>query len=77
MRDYHQSKVANDQNEVMKRLTIVASIFLPPTFIVGIYGQNFRVIPELAWGHGYGFSWFLILLSTITQLIYFRRKGWI
>ena len=75
--DYHQSKVANDQNEVMKRLTIVASIFLPPTFIVGIYGQNFRVIPELAWGHGYGFSWFLILLSTISQLVYFRRKGWI
>ena len=77
VRDYHQSKVANDQNEVMKRLTIVASIFLPPTFIVGIYGQNFRVIPELAWGHGYGFSWFLILISTVSQLVYFRRKGWI
>jgi magnesium transporter len=77
VRDYHQSKVANDQNEVMKRLTIVASIFLPPTFIVGLYGQNFRVIPELAWGHGYGFSWALILASTISQLIYFRRKGWI
>jgi len=77
VRDYHQSKVANDQNEVMKRLTIVASIFLPPTFIVGVYGQNFRVIPELAWGHGYGFSWLLIILSTVTQLIYFRRKGWI
>ena len=41
VRDYHQSKVANDQNEVMKRLTLVASIFLPPTFIVGVYGQNF------------------------------------
>ena len=46
VRDYHQSKVANDQNEVMKRLTIVASIFLPPTFIVGVYGQNFRVHPR-------------------------------
>jgi len=77
VRDYHQSKVANDQNEVMKRLTIVASIFLPPTFIVGVYGQNFRVIPELAWGHGYGFSWLLIIVSTVTQLAYFRRKGWI
>ena len=41
VRDYHQAKVANDQNEVMKRLTIVASIFLPPTFVVGLYGQNF------------------------------------
>jgi magnesium transporter len=77
VRDYHQSKVANDQNEVMKRLTIVASIFLPPTFIVGLYGQNFRVIPELHWSHGYGFSWALILISTISQLVYFRRKGWI
>jgi len=77
VRDYHQSKVANDQNEVMKRLTLVASIFLPPTFIVGVYGQNFNVIPELKWGHGYGFSWAIIIASTIAQLIYFRRKGWI
>ncbi|MEY2402519.1 MAG: magnesium transporter, partial [Acidimicrobiaceae bacterium] len=45
VRDYHQSKVANDQNEVMKRLTLVASIFLPPTFIVGVYGQNFAYMP--------------------------------
>jgi magnesium transporter len=77
VRDYHQSKVANDQNEVMKRLTIVASIFLPPTFIVGLYGQNFADIPELTWTQGYGFSWALILFSTIGQLVYFRRKGWL
>ncbi len=77
VRDYHQSKVANDQNEVMKRLTLVASIFLPPTFIVGIYGQNFIHMPELRWLHGYAFSWALIIASTVSQLIYFRRKGWI
>ncbi len=77
VRDYHQSKVANDQNEVMKRLTIVASIFLPPTFVVGLYGQNFAHIPELTWTQGYGFSWALILISTIGQLAYFRRKGWL
>jgi len=77
VRDYHQSKVANDQNEVMKRLTLVASIFLPPTFIVGLYGQNFARIPELTWTQGYGFSWLLILISTIGQLIYFRRRGWL
>ncbi|MGI8662773.1 MAG: magnesium transporter CorA family protein [Acidimicrobiales bacterium] len=77
VRDYHQSKVANDQNEVMKRLTIVASIFLPPTFIVGLYGQNFDVLPELHWAQGYGFSWAFILVSTCGQLVYFRRKGWI
>src|SRR3954452_4827864 len=77
VRDYHQSKVANDQNEVMKRLTLVASIFLPPTFIVGLYGQNFAHIPELSWTQGYGFSWAVILISTVGQLIYFKRKGWL
>jgi magnesium transporter len=77
VRDYHQSKVANDQNEVMKRLTLVASIFLPPTFIVGVYGQNFAHIPELEWTHGYGFSWSVILLSTMAQLWYFKRKRWL
>jgi len=77
VRDYHQAKVANDQNEVMKRLTIVASIFLPPTFVVGLYGQNFAHIPELQWTQGYGFSWLLIILSTVGQLVYFRRRGWL
>jgi magnesium transporter len=77
VRDYHQSKVANDQNEVMKRLTLVASIFLPPTFIVGVYGQNFAHIPELEWTNGYGFSWSVIVLSTFAQLWYFKRKRWL
>ena len=77
VRDYHQSKVANDQNEVMKFLTIVAAVFLPPTFIVGLYGQNFRHIPELHWAQGYGFSWLLIIGSTVGQLLYFRRRHWI
>ena len=43
VRDYHQAQVANDQNEVMKRLTVIASVLLVPTFIVGLYGQNLRV----------------------------------
>ena len=59
VRDYRQAKIANDQNEVMKRLTVIASILLVPTFIVGLYGQNFRHIPELAWGFGYWWSWAL------------------
>ena len=63
-RDYHQAKIANDQNEVMKRLTVIASVLLVPTFIVGLYGQNFRHIPELAWGFGYWWSWGWILVTT-------------
>jgi magnesium transporter len=77
VRDYHQSKVANDQNEVMKRLTLVASIFLPPTFIVGLYGMNFGHIPELGWGQGYGFVWALIIVTTVAQVAYFRKRGWL
>src|SRR6266540_1198668 len=79
VRDYYLAKVANDQNEVMKRLTVVASLLLVPTFIVGLYGQNFRHIPEITrfgvWG--YPWSWFLIIVTTAFQLWYFRRKRWI
>src|SRR5205823_14972639 len=77
VRDYHQAQVANDQNEVMKRLTVIASVLLLPTLIVGLYGQNLRGAPELRWSHGYLFSWALIVVTTILQIIYFRRKRWI
>jgi magnesium transporter len=77
VRDYHQAKVANDQNEVMKRLTVVASVLLVPTFIVGLYGQNFENIPELHWHYGYAYSWAVIITTTVLQLWYYRRKQWI
>ena len=77
VRDYHQAQVANDQNEVMKRLTVVASVLLLPTFIVGLYGQNVKGVPEYSWAHGYLWSWFLIVATTLIQVIYFRRKNWI
>jgi len=76
-RDYHQAKIANDQNEVTKRLTVIASVLLVPTFIVGLYGQNFRHMPELAWGFGYWWSWGWIVLTTILQLAFYRWLGWI
>jgi len=76
-RDYHQAKIANDQNEVMKVLTVIASILLLPTFIVGLYGQNFRHIPELHWGFGYWWAWGWILFTTAIQLFFFRWRGWI
>ena len=77
VRDYHQAKVANDQNEVMKVLTVIAAVLLLPTFIVGLYGQNFADIPELRWHYGYAYVWVLILITTGVQLWIFRRKGWI
>jgi magnesium transporter len=77
VRDYALAKIANDQNEVMKRLTAIASILLLPTFIVGLYGQNFRNMPELRWHYGYGYVWGLILVTTALQVWWFRRKRWI
>jgi magnesium transporter len=77
VRDYFQSKIAIDQNEVMKRLTMVASLLLLPTFIVGLYGQNFHNIPELAWTFGYWWSWGWIIATTIAQIAFFRWKRWL
>ena len=77
VRDYYQSKIANDQNEVMKRLTVIAALLLLPTFIVGLYGQNFVDIPELRWHWGYGYVWGVIVATTLAQLWYFRRKDWL
>jgi magnesium transporter len=76
-RDYHQAKIANDQNEVTKRLTVIASLLLVPTFIVGLYGQNFKNIPELNWRFGYAWSWGWIVLTTVLQLAFYRWLGWI
>jgi len=77
VRDFHQSKIANDQNEVMKVLTVIASLLLLPTFIVGVYGQNFVNIPELHWQWGYGYVWGVIVATTIAQLWFFKSKDWI
>src|SRR6059058_4879881 len=78
VRDYLQAKIANDQNEVMKKLTVIASVLLLPTFIVGLYGQNFQHhFPEIHWQFGYVFSWALIVATTLGQLWVFRRNRWI
>ena len=78
VRDYLQSKIANDQNEVMKKLTVIASVLLVPTFIVGLYGQNFEHhFPELGWQWGYAWSWALIVVTTIAQFVFYRRRRWI
>jgi magnesium transporter len=78
VRDFLQAKIANDQNEVVKKLTVIASLLLVPTFIVGLYGQNFQHhFPELHWRFGYAWSWGLIIVTTLLQLWYYRRKKWI
>jgi magnesium transporter len=77
VRDYSQAKIANDQNEVMKRLTVIASLLLLPTLIVGLYGQNFDHMPELRWWWGYYYSLGVIVASTVLQLALFKWRKWI
>lgn len=76
-RDHQQARIAHEQNEVVKKLTATASLLLVPTFVVGVYGQNFEHLPEFGWGLGYGFSWAVIIVSTLAQLAFFRWKGWL
>ena len=63
-------------NEVMKVLTVIATLFIPLTFIASIYGMNFKHMPELEWPWGYGGALGLMALTAIGMLMYFRRKGW-
>jgi magnesium transporter len=71
------SAVANRTNEVMKVLTIMASIFIPLTFVAGIYGMNFENRPELRTRWGYPAVLLFMLLTFVGMLVYFRRRGWI
>jgi magnesium transporter len=77
MIDVYLSSVSNRMNEVMKVLTIIATIFIPLTYIVGIYGMNFKYIPELEWPYGYPLLWLLMLGVALTMLVLFRRKKWL
>ena len=77
MHDTYLSAISNRMNEIMKVLTIIATIFIPLTFIAGIYGMNFKFMPELEWRWAYFVVWFVIVVIAIFMLIYFRRKKWL
>jgi magnesium transporter len=72
----HLSMMSFKMNEVMKVLTIIATIFIPLTFIVGIYGMNFEYMPELSWRWAYFAVWGVMISVVIVMLSYFRRKKW-
>ncbi len=77
MQDLYLSIISNRMNEVMKVLTIIATIFIPITFVVGIYGMNFTHMPELTWRWGYLLVWMIILAIVLGMLVFFRRKKWV
>ncbi|MFL1011543.1 magnesium/cobalt transporter CorA [Flavisericum labens] len=75
--DMYMTTISNKMNEVMKVLTIMASIFIPLTFIAGIYGMNFEYIPELQYRYSYFILWGVMIILFIGMLIYFKRKKWL
>jgi magnesium transporter len=77
MLDIYLSSISNRMNAVMKVLTIIATIFIPLTFIAGIYGMNFKYMPELEWRWAYPVIWLIIVVIVVCMLIYFRRKKWL
>jgi magnesium transporter len=83
LRDFYMSAVSNRINETMRVLTIVSTIFIPLTFIAGVYGMNFDTkasrynMPELLWPYGYPYSLALMGVTAIFMAAYFHRQGWI
>jgi magnesium transporter len=75
--DLYLSSVSNRMNEIMKVLTVIATIFMPLTFIAGVYGMNFAHMPELAWKWGYPLVWALMLVVGGGMAWMFRRRGWL
>lgn len=76
LQDLYLSGVSNKMNEVMKVLTIIATIFIPLTFIAGIYGMNFEFMPELKWRSGYFIIWGIMFVMAVGMVVYFKRKKW-
>jgi len=75
--EVHISMISNKMNSIMQRLTIIATIFMPLTFIVGVYGMNFRYMPELRWKVGYLVVWTVMIILGVGMYVYFKRKDWI
>ncbi len=77
MLDIYLSSVSNRLNSVMKVLTIIATIFMPLTFLAGIYGMNFKYFPEVEWRWSYPVFWLVVVLISVSMLLYFKKKNWL
>jgi magnesium transporter len=76
MRDHYMSLSTNRMNTIMKTLTVITTIFMPLTFIVGLYGMNFHNMPELSWHYGYYAVLIIMSMLGIGMFIWFKQKGW-
>jgi magnesium transporter len=75
--EVYYSSVSTKTNEIIKFLTIFTVLFIPPTFLVGLWGMNFSGMPELDWEYGYVFALLLILIVISALVVFFRRKRWL
>ncbi|MFA5669226.1 MAG: magnesium/cobalt transporter CorA [Balneolaceae bacterium] len=76
LHDMYMTNISNKMNEVMKVLTIIATIFIPLTFIAGVYGMNFSYMPELEWKWSYPLVWVLMVIMMAGMIYYFKKKKW-
>lgn len=74
--DIYLSSINNRLNEVMKVLTVISTIFIPLTFIAGVYGMNFKFMPELEWEWGYPILWLIMTLIVVSMITFFKKKKW-
>jgi len=72
----YMSAISNRLNEIMKALTIVSTIFLPLSFVAGVYGMNFEYMPELHWRYGYLAVWLVFILIALGMIYYFKKREW-
>ena len=77
MVDLYLSSISNRMNEIMKLLTIISTVFIPLTFLAGMYGMNFKHMPELDWRWSYPTLWVIMTVIVLVMVRYFRRKGWL
>jgi magnesium transporter len=73
----YNSVISNRMNDIMKVLTIYAAIFIPLTFIAGVYGTNFKYLPELDYKYSYFIFWSVLIAVAVIMLFYFKRKKWL
>jgi len=82
MLDIYLSSISNRMNDIMRVLTVIATIFIPLTFLAGVYGMNFDRgaghwnMPELGWAYGYPLFWLLMIVIAALMILFFRRRGW-
>lgn len=76
LQDLYVSEIGVRTNEVIRVLTIISTIFVPLTFLAGVYGMNFDVLPELRWPHGYLYFWIVSVVVVVSLIVFLRRRGW-